>query len=307
MNILEFYLNQQKYKDWYDKFQSTAKNKSGKIYSYTSTNYRYMENFLKDLIKFKNNNGVSREEWEKYSSTGQEVDKQRIQPLTLSGIMRKDIDRFYLTGVGYTCLDLTESDLSKNEKWILLYLIMLGYKSEWRENDILATSKEYIDYLLKAGLTKDYVLEELKKLQKLSNIEDIIKTDIFWYVTFAKDKQFIEKYKKSSDAEKSMLQSYVVNEQKKEKSKDCIGHKFKAGGQMLPGTFLEECKTLYVSFSLLENKYESLEAMVDRAFDIYKEIDSIQNKDTINRFILSHRSVYEDIFKRSGLRSDNNE
>ena len=37
MNILEFYLNQQKYPEWYQKFQSTAKNKSGKVFSHTST------------------------------------------------------------------------------------------------------------------------------------------------------------------------------------------------------------------------------------------------------------------------------
>ena len=45
MNILEFYLNQQKYPEWYQKFQSTAKNKSGKVFSHTSTNYRNIMNF----------------------------------------------------------------------------------------------------------------------------------------------------------------------------------------------------------------------------------------------------------------------
>lgn len=307
MNILEFYLKQQTYKDWYDKFQSTAKNKSGKIFSYTSTNYRYMENFLKDLVKFKNNNGVSRNEWSRYSGTGQEVDKQRIIPLTYSGIIRKDIDKFYLTGIGYTCLDLIDAEYTSNEKWLLLYLILLGYRSEWRENDILETSKEYMNYLLQAGLKEEYICNELKELQKLSDIEDILKTDIFWYITFAKDKQFIEKYKKSTPDELTMLHSYVVNEQKKERSKDCIGHKFKAGGQMLPGSFLEECKTLYISFLLSKSKYDTIEEMVNTLIDIYRTIVTLEDNTNINNFVAGHKSVYDGIFKKSGLRSDVNE
>ena len=52
MNILEFYLEQQKYPEWYKKFQSMAKDKSGKIFSYSSTTYRYMHNFIADVEKF---------------------------------------------------------------------------------------------------------------------------------------------------------------------------------------------------------------------------------------------------------------
>ena len=104
-----------------------------------------------------------------------------------------------------------------------------------------------------------------------------------------------------------MLHSYVVNEQKKERSKDCIGHKFKAGGQMLPGSFLEECKTLYISYLLSKSKYDTIEEMVTSLIEIYKTIVTLEDNTNINNFVTSHKSVYDGIFKKSGLRSDINE
>lgn len=307
MNILEFYLNQQKYPEWYNKFQSTAKNKSGKVFFYTSTTYRNILNFLKDLDKFKSNNGVSRSEFKKYDNNGQEVDKQRILPLTNANIIKKDIDKFYLTPIGYVCLDLIESNLQDEEKWILLYIILLNYKNEERNNDIILTSKEYIKYLLNAGLEEEYILEELKKLQKLEDIEDIFKKDIFWYITFAKDRQFLKKYKESSEEEKVMLHAYVINEQKNKKSKDCIGHKFVAGGQMLKSTFLEETEILYYTYVISKEKYDSLEMLIDKILNLYSEIHNTLNKEVIYKFIKNHKSMYQYVFEHTGLRRSENE
>ena len=307
MNILEFYLNQQKFSEWYQKFQSTAKNKSGKIFSHTSTNYRNMMNFLSDLDKFKSNNGVSRSEFKKYDSNGQEVDKQRILPLTNANIIKKDIDRFYLTPIVYVCLDLIESDYTDEEKWILLYILLLDYRNEERNNDLILTSIEYMRYLMNAGLSEQYILEELKNLQKLNDIEEIFRTDIFWYITFAKDRQFLKKYKDSSEEEKTMLHSYVINEQKNKKSKDCIGHKFVAGGQMLKSTFLEESELLYYTYIISKYKYGSLEELIDKILDLYSEIHCTLNKDIINKFIKNHRSMYQYVFEHTGLRRIENE
>ena len=307
MNILEFYLNQQKFPEWYQKFQSTAKNKSGKVFSHTSTNYRNIMNFLSDLDKFKSNNGVSRSEFKKYDNNGQEVDKQRILPLTNANIIKKDIDKFYLTPIGYVCLDLIESDLTDEEKWVLLYVLLLDYRNEERNNDLILTSIEYIRYLMNAGLSESYILEELKKIQKLNDIDEIFKSDIFWYVTFAKDRQFLKKYKDSSDEDKTMLHSYVINEQKNKKSKDCIGHKFVAGGQMLKSTFLEECELLYYTYSISKYKYDSLEDLVSRLLELYSEIHNTLNKEIIIKFIKNHRSMYQYVFEHTGLRRIENE
>ena len=307
MNILEFYLNQQKYPEWYQKFQSTAKNKSGKVFSHTSTNYRNILNFLSDLDKFKSNNGVSRSEFKKYDSNGQEVDKQRILPLTNANIIKKDIDKFYLTPIGYVCLDLIESDYTDEEKWVLLYILLLDYRNEERSNDLILTSNEYIRYLLNAGLTEEYILTELKNIQREKDIDEIFKKDIFWYITFAKDRQFLKKYKYSSEAEKTMLHSYVINEQKNKKSKDCIGHKFVAGGQMLKSTFLEECEILYYTYSIAKNSYESLEDLTNRIISLYSDIHNTLNKEIINKFIKNHRSMYQYVFEHTGLRRIENE
>ena len=306
MNILEYYKEQQNYKEWYDKFQSVATNKSGKIFSYTSTTYRYMDNFLKDLEKFENNNGVPKSEWNTYND-GQPKDKQRTLPLSLLGLINNEGDKYSFTPLGWTGIDLIKAELTSSQKWLLLYIMMLNYKSKWRENDIILTSKEYVNYLLRDNIPEREILEGLKSIQKLNNIEEIMKTDIFWYITFAKDAQFIEKYYKSNETDKNMLHSYVINEQQKANSKDCIGHKYKSGGQMLPGTFLEECKNLYISYKLSLKKYEEFDFMLENLMKIYKEISTLNEEEKVRKFIDSHKSVYKDIFMRSILRSKFNE
>lgn len=306
MNILEFYLEQQKYPEWYKKFQSMAKDKSGKIFSYSSTTYRYMHNFIADVEKFYRLNGVPMDQWPTYED-GQKEDKQRTLPLSLANFVYRKEDRYFFTGAGYTCMDLISLDKTDNEEWLLLFLLLLDYRSEWRNNDIILTSKEYIKYLLNCGLNENDVLDQLENLQLIDNIEEVMKTDIFWLITFAKDKQFIEKYIASSDNEKAMLHTYVINEQKNKKSKDCIGHKFVAGGQMLPGQFIEECKTLYVAYRISKNKYETFDEMLEKLFEIYDEIAVVSDYSKIKEFIEGHLSIYEDIFNRCGLRSVENE
>ncbi len=306
MNILEFYLEQQKYPEWYKKFQSMAKDKSGKIFSYSSTTYRYMHNFIADVEKFYRLNGVPMDQWPTYED-GQKEDKQRTLPLSLANFVFRKEDRYFFTGAGYTCMDIINLEKTDNEEWLLLFLLLLDYRSEWRNNDIILTSKEYIKYLLNCGISENDILDQLSDLQLLDNIEEIMKTDIFWLITFAKDKQFIEKYISSSEEEKSMLHTYVINEQKNKRSKDCIGHKFVAGGQMLPGQFVEECKTLYVAYRISKKKYETLDEMLEELFKIYDEISVVNDYSKIKDFIEGHLSIYEDIFNRCGLRSVENE
>lgn len=306
MNILEFYLEQQKYPEWYKKFQSMAKDKSGKIFSYSSTTYRYMHNFIADVEKFYRLNGVPMDQWPTYED-GQKEDKQRTLPLSLANFVFRKEDRYFFTGAGYTCMDIINLEKTDNEEWLLLFLLLLDYRSEWRNNDIILTSKEYIKYLLNCGISENDILDQLSDLQLIDNIEEIMKTDIFWLITFAKDKQFIEKYISSSEEEKSMLHTYVINEQKNKRSKDCIGHKFVAGGQMLPGQFVEECKTLYVAYRISKKKYETLDEMLEELFKIYDEISVVSDYSKIKDFIEGHLSIYEDIFNRCGLRSVENE
>ena len=76
---------------------------------------------------------------------------------------------------------------------------------------------------------------------------------------------------------------------------------------MLPGSFLEECKTLYISFLLSKSKYDTIEEMVTTLIDIYRTIVTLEDNTNINNFVAGHKSVYDGIFKKSGLRSDVNE
>ena len=76
---------------------------------------------------------------------------------------------------------------------------------------------------------------------------------------------------------------------------------------MLPGSFKDECKTLYIAYSISKFKYKTFSEMLEKLFEIYKKITIDIDYEKVNNFIEGHLSIYEDIFNRSGLRSVENE
>lgn len=307
MSIFSYYVSQQQYANWKEKFQSTARQKSGKVFSFTSTNYRNILNFLKDLKKFERNMGIDRTRWDKLNSTGQEVDKQRVVPLTNAGLIHKDIDTYYLDSKGIVCLDIINKIDSETDQWILLYLILLGYNFEGRKNDIILTTREMFEYLANSGVSENQVLDGVRNIIHLDSLEALFSTDIFWYITFAKDSQFIRKYDESDDEDKQRLYDYVINEQKKENSKDLIGHKFVKNGQMLKRTFIEEAEILYITRKICSRKYKDFDMFVNYVLNVYKDLHSNSLQNVELDFIKNKRSVYEDIFNHINLKEENNE
>ena len=75
---------------------------------------------------------------------------------------------------------------------------------------------------------------------------------------------------------------------------------------MIPGQFIEECKTLYIAYKISKQQYKSFDEMLESLFKIYSEIAVINDYTKIKEFIEGHRSIYEDIFNSCGLRSEEN-
>ena len=299
MTILELYKKKQECKEWYIKFQSTGFNKSGKIFSYINTNYRYLKSFYNQFSNFENNNGTDRKDWEKYSQCGQEVDKHRVSNLINSGLFENKLGIYYITNIGYVFKDLIEIDnknLSEKEKWILTFLILTNYSFNNKSNEIIFTSKMFMEDLFEAGLNEEYILTEIKKIINVRDLTELFSSDIFWYITFAKDKSFIEKYKESTYLEKRELQSYLINEQKNPNSEDCIGHKYKNSGAYNKGMFVDEVKVLYYSYFVYKKEYSNFEEYINMIIDLYKENNLTISKENVLDFIKNHKVVYEYIY-----------
>lgn len=304
MKLLDYYIEQQKYPSWVLKFQSTSGKQSGKTFSYVNTNYRHLLSFLTQLQLFENNNGRERSEWKTMKGSGQEKDKHRVANLINIGFLKFETGCYLFTNKGYTAKDLVDAKLSKNEKWILTFLLSLDFHNEERDIDIIRTYYEIIDYLKLSKISFDYIIENISKSWNIDQIEDLFNEDIFWYITFVKDKRFLDIFKESTIEEKTELKNYVSSQNKLKNSKDCIGHKFVTGGAYSLGMFKNDLKMLYfVHYSEIYKELD-FEEYVDKIILEYCKWFIACDKEKIKKFILGHKSVYKKIYeemKENGL------
>ena len=70
---------------------------------------------------------------------------------------------------------------------------------------------------------------------------------------------------------------------------------------------MEECKVLFISYKLMQSKYEDFDSMLNRLIDIYREISVLTQEEKLRTFINNHISIYEDIYNKSILRREDNE
>lgn len=298
MGILEFYLDQQKFPSWVKKFQSTSNKQSGKTFSYINTNYRHLTSFLTQASLFENNNGKERNEWKTMKGSGQEKDKHRVINLINAGILKFETECFLFDSKGYTIQDLNQLKATEEEKWILLYLLMLDYKTEERDMDIIRTYFEITEYLRTAGVNFVDLLPEIKKALYVENTEALFRTDIFWIISFAKDKQFIQNFMKATVKEKDELKEYVIRDNKKEynASKDCIGHKFAPGGAYSTATFKDDLKMLLMLNETVRLTCFDFDEFIERIIDTYATLKISIDKEKVNKFILGHKSMYKKVY-----------
>lgn len=296
MTILDYYKDQQKYPAWVMKFQSTSGKQSGKTFSYVNTNYRHLVSFLTQLELFKNNNGRERSEWKTMKGSGQEKDKHRVINLINVGFLKFETECYLFTNKGYTAQDLIDADLTKEEEWLLTFLLCLDYHNEERDLDIIRTYYELQDYISSAGVDFVSIVESIPNDFKVDNTDDLFRKDVFWNITFAKDKRFLELFKDASQEEKDQLKEYVISQHKIKESKDCIAHKFVSGGAYSTGMFRNDLKMIYFVHETEKNKKMSFENYIEFIIDKYSEHFISCNKDKLKKFILGHKSVFKKIY-----------
>lgn len=241
MNILTYYQNQQLDNNWYVRFQSTAKDQCGKLFSCLNVNFRRLTSYFGQLYEFKDKDGIRREDWNNYQDNGQEKDKHRIVNLRNAGLIYSRDNRYFISLKGHEVINIySNEELSDREKWVLLLILLMDYKTDERELDLIKSVVELVNELSKQGLDRKLFLQLLQKAMRVDNKEDLFKNDVFWLISFGKDPEFIRLYLNSSEHEKQLLHDWVINCSKDKKSKDCIAHKFVSGGAYSVSTFNED-------------------------------------------------------------------
>ena len=287
--ILQYYKEKQSDETRYGSFYSSWEKWHWKIYPFISTNIR---NFLRLIDCAREVNRVT---WHPFTESEVEEHKQKVKPLKYAKFFTwSNSDWYNITEAWSVCLNIGDSIESKDEQWILLYLLMLSYWENENVMDIFDKTYEHINRLNRF-ISKDQVLDKIKSLLSNSWIDKsfLFSTEIFRYLSFAYDQQFIEIFKNSSDADKTRLYQDVTS--RSERDPDLIVKKFKPSWNFNVQTFIDESIILYLTSLIILNRFNDFNSFVDFIVDKYSEIRQI-NKARVLSFITRNRSVYMNVY-----------
>ncbi len=301
MNIYDYYIESNKNKNWVTLYQSTANRNYGKTFTYINTNYRSLYAFIDTFEKFLEYNNVDRENWKVNAHHGQEEAKQWVVNMTHSKLFKKDNNHYTLTAKGEAFKDFIESDFNDNTEWLILYMFLNNSYFGLKPNYVNKTCANIIESLEKAGYTFEEIkglIKEALSLPKDAPITDVFEKDIFWILTFYKDKDFLSIYKSSTDAEKKSLHDFCISNYKSKTYGDCISYKYKPSGQYAKNTFLDDLKTLYVSACVARENPANLTEYINAALSCFQELFSVE-KEKVENFISKHLGVFQIIYKEA--------
>lgn len=298
MSILDYYKKQQNNRDWVEKFQSTAKDKCGKLFSCLNVNFRNLISFFNQLNAFKSKDGLRREDWNSYQDNGQEKDKHRVVNLKNAGLIKYENGRYYITPKGKEVLKINENEtLTDREKWLLLLMLVSDYSTEDRKFDLIMSVLELDNCLKEQGLTTSEFLGILKESLTITEKEKLFKSDVFWLISFAQDDSFVGSYINSTKKEKQELFDYVLLCSKNKKSTDLIAHKFVSGGAYSVSTFNDDINMIFSFLILLSLEDVNWDNYINIICNCYYTC----SEQKIKSFMQENQTIYNAAYDNSFL------
>lgn len=300
MNIFDCYIEKNKDASWVELYRSTAHKNNGKTFLYINTNYRSIYAFIDVFGKFYAYNNLDRSQWRVNAHHGQEEAKQWVVNMAHSKLFKKDKNHYSLTAKGEAFKDFIDQEFDKDSQWPILYMFLNNAYFGFKPNYINRTCASILSSLEKIGFTYDEIIEAAKEVlvKKDISVKDLFATDIFWILSFYKDKDFLFVYKSATKEEKKQLYDYCTSHYISKTYGDCISYKYKPSGQYALGTFIDDLKTLYVSTSVAHANPQNLNDYIEAVLSCYSKIYTIK-KDAILKFIEDHKGVFQAIYKEA--------
>lgn len=314
--VLDYYLEQNKNPNYVEEYQSTSDKKSGKIFWHINVNFRSIFSFIDTFSKFVKYDAKDRKEWDVYSNNEQKAKHWTVR-MQQSKLFQKDkkTSTYKLTAKGEAFADFismvndSKFYFSDSEKWIIIYNFIINSYFNLKPNYILKKSVDIYNELIITGFSSKYInqifLELLKKGSEFKK-EELFKLDAFWILTFYKDKDFLSLYKNATTDEKIKLSDYVINcsnlskEQIIQKN-DLISKKYISGGQYLTSTFIDDVKTLYISYNVQQCNNGDCFSLIKNIYLLFKDFDSNVKLDKLIEFVKIHKDVFDVIFNEAIL------
>ena len=207
MDLVEIYKNLCGNKRWYDTYCSTGENSNGKILYFLNTNYRNLWVFETGYNVFKEIENIGRDQWIHNENHGEEKEKQHTVNMLKSKIFSRASNKYYRNKKGLAFGDMLESNFSKEERWIIIYLTILNGYFANIPNYIQHRAQQIVELMENRGISREKYVNILLDFLKQCDIgdEEIFKHDYLYFDTFYKsfeDIDFLKVYNDSTLEEK---------------------------------------------------------------------------------------------------------
>lgn len=299
MTLLEIYKKNNLNKDWFESHSSLAKGAFGRMFEYTNTNFRRQKAFVDQFKKFLEIENKSREEWTKQEHHKQELDKHRVVNMIQSKFFKQDTNGLYSrTAKGRSYNEFIDSEPSEAEGWLVNYIYLLnGYYTNRKNYIIYRVREDLLGHLLSVdGLTKELLVNSVKKLLETNSLQDALLCDFFYLHSFYDDSDFLISYLRSSDSEKKELADYIHKNIQTSNFVCCISKKYKPGGNFNHNMLIDESKVFLLTILFLEYKDPSPDKLFNFFVDSFDINITKIDKESVLKNLDENKEIFYPIF-----------
>lgn len=301
LSLLDIYKGKNEDKNWLEKYSGLAKNKFGRLFEYTNTNFRTQKAFMTDFKKFLEIENKERSEWAKSKKARQETHKQMVVNLVQSKLFKKNVDGLYSrTKKGFLYGDFIKEEMQSSEKWLVNYLFLLNGYYLNRKNYIINRTEDLLGYLLSINeITEELLTSEIKKILELekNSFSEMIRRDFFYIHSFYNDSDFLTIYLRSSSNEKEDLAKYIEANRNNKDYKCCISKKYQISGNFNQSMLLDEAKVFLLTFLFIKAEKKNLNNVYQVIIDVYNDDISTLDKNTILDYLYENKDIFDPIFE----------
>lgn len=303
MKLLERYKQLSSEIEIFNKYYRCGEKSFGNMFFFKNTNFRYMSTFEENYNIFKQIDGVDRSEWIRNPSYKQENDKHRTVRMFGTKLFSKNERVYYKTEKGNVmeAISQNEPGFTLEEKWLLIYFLILDSYFKNKLNYIIERAQYVIENIIAAGFEEQYIEDKIKEIIQLKEqkMTELTKCDYLYMDTFFQpynnEIDFLSEYANASNIEKNKLHKYIKNNIATKSYICIISKKFEPSGNYDKKMLVENAKILFMNKVILEMKNTSFKEFVIAIVDRYSEIESIDKGKLIN-FIFKNRDVFEIIY-----------
>ena len=266
MSLLDLYKKNNQDAKWFKKYFSLGKNKSGKMFGYINTNFRTQEAFISQFKEFEKIEGASQKDRDI------NVDKHRVvnmleSKLFFRNFIGNDNKEYAYTktakGEMYEKF-IASTYIPAEEKWLLNYTFLLNGHYSKIPNNIYEKVIFLVNNMANIGLQSDRLKEFARVSLEAETLEELLRKDFFYIMSFYTDPDFIKTYLESSAEEKNKLFDYVDNNRASKNYDACvISKKFKSGGNSNFPQAFDEFKVFNQTLILIERKGENIDDIIN--------------------------------------------